>query len=109
MSESGSYERVSLGQHHPVSQTTIHGWPSVLFGLPFAAAGGFILGIAFGVVHVKPSSVHAPMWVIGVAGLAFFGAGMSLIVHGIKGAKRKAKREEGKRNAPNSPWLWDYT
>jgi len=108
-SVTGSYERVRLGQHHPVSQTTIHGWPSVWFGIPFAGIGGFVMGIGLGIVPVKASSVHAPMWVIGVAGLAFFGAGMSLIVHGLKGVKRKAKMDEGKRNAPNSPWLWDYT
>jgi hypothetical protein len=56
-----------------------------LCGLIAAAIGLFLLLVGFGVVPVKPRSVHAPMWVLSAAGLAFMLAGISIAVGAIHG------------------------
>jgi len=70
-----THERVVLKGRQPVSRTTIHGWPSVILGLPFAGMGTFILLMGLEKIEVDPSKVHAPMWVIAVCGLLFVLAG----------------------------------
>ncbi len=101
-------ERVQLKGRQPVSRTTIHGWPSVIFGSPFAGMGTFILLMGLGKIEVDPNKVHAPMWVIAVCGLMFLLAGLFLIWHGLDGVRRKAKIKDVKRTRASSPWLWDY-
>jgi hypothetical protein len=41
--------------------------------------GGGILLVGLGAIEVDPASVHAPMWVIGVAGMTFIGGGAALL------------------------------
>ena len=101
-------DRVQLNNRQPVSRTTIHGWPSVLFGSPFAGAGTFILLIGLGKIEVDPSTIHAPMWVITVIGLMFLLAGLWLIWHGLDGVRRKTRIKNVKTTRAASPWLWDY-
>jgi hypothetical protein len=101
-------ERVPLKGRQPVSRTTIHGWPSVLLGSPFAGMGTFILLMGLGEIEVDPGKIHAPMWVISVCGLMFLMAGLWLIWHGLDGLRRKAKIETVKTTRASSPWLWDY-
>jgi len=101
-------ERVPLSGRQPVSRTTIHGWPSVLLGSPFAGAGAFILLIGLGKVEMDPSKIHAPMWVISAAGSMFLLAGLWFIWHGLDGVRRKAKIKAVKTTRASSPWLWDY-
>lgn len=108
VADSSVLERVELKGRTPVSRTTIHGWPSIIFGFPFAGAGGFILMIAIEWVRVPPSSVHAPLWVIGVFGTMFLLAGLSFIWHGGQGLRRRAQIADAKRGRVASPWLWDY-
>ncbi len=103
-----SREPTVLKNHTPISTTTIHGWPSLLFGLPFLIAGLAILGISGGFIEVDPGSVHAPMWVIGAAGSMFFFAGIALITNGIQGIKRQKIVKEGIRSSKSTPWDWDY-
>ena len=106
---SGTWEEpVRLGKHHPVSRTTVHGWASLLFSLPFLAAGIGITLIYTGHFSVPAKDIHAPMWVIGVVGAMFFLAGVFLLFHGIDGVKRKRRLKKGKYMAPRHPWLWDY-
>ena len=101
-------ERVPLSGRQPVSRTTIHGWPSMLFGLPFAGMGTFILLIGLRKVEVSPSKIHAPLWVISVCGLMFMLAGLWFIWHGLDGLRRKAKIRSVRTTRASSPWLWDY-
>lgn len=70
-----NWERVRLRKNQAVSGTTIHGWPSVIFGLPFAGCGALLLLMYSGVIHLDPKSVHAPIWVLAVIGGLFFLAG----------------------------------
>ncbi len=101
-------ERVQLNNRQPVSRTTIHGWPSFFFGLPFAGMGTFILLMGLGKIEVDPGKVHAPMWIIALFGLLFVLAGLSFIWHGLGGVRRKAKIKIVKTTRVSSPWLWDY-
>ncbi len=101
-------ERVQLNNRQPVSRTTIHGWPSFFFGLPFAGMGTFILLMGLGKIEVDPGKVHAPMWIIALFGLLFVLAGLSFIWHGLGGVRRKAKIKFVKTTRVSSPWLWDY-
>lgn len=103
-----NWERVRLGSSHAVSETTVHGWPSVWFGVPFAGAGAAVFLIYLGVIQVDPKTVHAPMWVLGLVGALFFLAGAFLTGHGFRGLRLKARVEEGKRRYPDQPWMWDY-
>ena len=101
-------ERVQLNNRQPVSRTTIHGWPSFFFGLPFAGMGTFILLMGLGKIEVDPGKVHAPMWIITLFGLLFVLAGLSFIWHGLGGVRRIAKTKIVKTTRASSPWLWDY-
>ena len=42
-----------------------------LFGLPFLGAGTYFVLMSLDAVPYDPASVHAPMWVLGLAGLVF--------------------------------------
>ena len=101
-------ERVPLKNRQPISRTTIHGWPSVIFGLPFAGIGTFFFLMGLGKVEVDPAKVHAPLWIISVFGLMFLLAGLSFIWHGMDGLRRKTRIKNVKTTRVASPWLWDY-
>ncbi len=105
---SGRFGRSEIKNAKPQSSTTIHGWPSVIFGIPFLAAGVFIFLISIEVIPVDPKSIHAPMWVLSAAGLMFGLPGMLLMIHGAKGLSRKVRLEAGIEHQPSKPWLWDY-
>ena len=101
-------ERIPLKDHKPLSRTTLHGWPAILFGLAFFIWGLPILGIGMGWVNYPQSSIHAPLWVIGVFGGLFTACGVWLLSHGAKGLRRSWNMSHGKQELPDSPWLWDY-
>jgi hypothetical protein len=61
-------ERIPLAGHKPLSHTTIHGWPAILCGVIFLIVGSPILAIGMGWMDYPKSSIHAPLWVIGVVG-----------------------------------------
>lgn len=102
-------ERTPLKGHTPHSRTTIHGWPALLFGIPFGGAGAATLMLAAGWIDYPKGSVHAPMWVIGVVGGVFLAAGLWLMIHGAEGIGRHSRLRDEKRRRPASPWLWDYS
>ncbi len=54
------------------------------FSSIFLLAGGLIIMVALGILPVSPESVHAPMWVIGFAGGAFFLGGLAVILNGFR-------------------------
>ncbi len=101
-------ERVRLNNHSPQSRTTVHGKAAALFGIPFAGVGIFIIMISLGKVDVDPSSIHAPLWVLGVAGWVFAAAGLFLIFHGFDGMRRETERKRGMEQYPRQPWMWDH-
>jgi len=99
-----SPERVLI--NHPTqSATAIDGWKSVLFGLPFFAAGFFIEFVALNRIDARK---NAPNWLIATVGSFFFLAGLFLIVHGIRSAIRKSAYDRAAKQAPRQPWLYDF-
>ncbi|MBL7161656.1 MAG: hypothetical protein ISS57_03545 [Anaerolineales bacterium] len=58
---------------------------TALMGFISAGIGSFFMLAGADVIHLNPDDVHAPLWVIGGAGLMFFLAGMMIIVQGIAG------------------------
>ena len=101
-------ERTVLKGHKPLSRTTIHGWPAILFGAIFALIGLPILSIGMGWLEYPKASIHAPLWVIGFCGGLFVACGAWLMVHGGQGLHRQWNQSHGKQQLPNQPWLWDY-
>ena len=101
-------ERIALKGHKPLSHTTIHGWPAILFGAIFALMGSPILAIGMRWINYPKGSIHAPFWVIGVCGGLFVACGIWLMVHGAHGIHRMWNISQGKQQLPGSPWLWDY-
>ncbi len=101
-------ERTFLKGHDPLSGTTIHGWPAVVFGLLFVLAGIPIVFVGMEWMDYPKNSIHAPLWVIGIAGSTFVGGGLWLVIHGLRGRRRIWNMEHGKRQLPTKPWLWDY-
>jgi hypothetical protein len=102
-----------LNDHRAQSSTTINGWASVFFGLPFAAIGVFIATrIPSGALqqNLRHTAHHpqAPAWIAYVMATMFGVPGLFLIGHGIRGVVRKAvwRREFAAR--PHEPWLSDH-
>ena len=94
-----------LLNHRTQSATTINGWSSALFGVPFMTAGVFISLLAFNSIHARK---NAPNWLIGiVAGMFFFG-GVFFFLHGIHGVMRKAAYRREAAQRPSEPWLYDF-
>jgi len=101
-------ERLALKGHKPLSRTTLHGWPAILFGAVFALMGSPILAIGMKWMDYPQSSIHAPLWVIEICGGLFVACGAWLIIHGGQGLHRQWNLSHGKRQLPDSPWIWDY-
>jgi len=87
------------------SATTVDGATSVLFGLPFMAAGVFTFFAAYNVIH---SNKNAPAWVIAIVGAMFFAAGLFLFLHGARGIVRKSIYNRKAAETPGQPWLFDF-
>ena len=106
--EQPTTKRIRLKGRDPLSGTTIHGWPAILFGLLFVIAGfpTFAIGIEW--MDYPKGSIHAPLWVVGFCGGIFVSGGLWLMVHGIQGLRRIWNMEQGKRQLSMNPWLWDY-
>ncbi len=104
----GKFGRSEIKNATPRSSTTIHGWPSVIFGIPFLTVGVFLFLVSIKVIPSDPGSIHAPMWVLSAAGFMFGMPGGFLMIHGAKGLSRKARMEAGRELRMDRPWLWDY-
>lgn len=50
----------------------------------FASVGLAIVFVSLGWIPVDPASVHAPMWVLGLAGLIFMLPGLLMCYYGIR-------------------------
>ena len=94
-----------LRNHPTQSAATITGWKAVFFGLPFLVAGVLIECAALDLLR---GHKNAPDWLIGLLGGLFFSAGSFLVVHGLRGAARKAQHERESASRPGEPWLADH-
>src|SRR5215212_1592630 len=90
------------------SGTTIHGWPAVLFGMPFAGAGVFLVLLAAGLVGTVDPGRDAPPWVVLAIGLLFAVVGLLLQAHGARGVARRRRTERFRRKFPGQPWAWEH-
>jgi len=53
---------------------------SLFIGLAFIAAGAYPLAIGLGFAAARPGSMHAPLWVVAIAGACFMLVGSALLV-----------------------------
>lgn len=90
------------------SQMGLPTWGAFLFGGVFVAAGVAIFLAGIGVIHVKPSSVHAPYWILSVAGVVFGVAGLLVWAMGWRQFCCRRRREEAARTHPGEPAFGDY-
>ena len=95
-----------LKGHENRSATTIHGWPSVLFGLVATGAGIPALLAALG--YLPPDAANAPRFILVVVGGIFALMGLSLVAHGLSGTRRETRVRRGRERYPREPWRWDY-
>jgi len=93
--------------NHPTqSATTIDGWKSFFFGLPFLFAGSFNEAAAFG--QISAHGKHAPNWMSGLIGGFFLLGGLFFGIHGILGVLHQAAHDREAAQYPGQPWLSDY-
>ncbi len=90
------------------SRMGIPTWAGILFGTPFVAAGTAIILVGMKILPVDPGSVHAPYWVLVVAGVSFVLGGF--MVWGMAGKQLAADRQRrsAARQYPDEPALADY-
>ncbi|MGI9534557.1 MAG: hypothetical protein ACR2NW_06370 [Thermodesulfobacteriota bacterium] len=100
-------ERFEIKGKTPVSRTTIHGWRSVLFGLPFAAAGVFIILISFNIIPTPDNKFHVPRYMVARIGGLFLMAGLFLEIHGLLTLNYKSKKELINTSVWNNDYNWD--
>jgi hypothetical protein len=83
-------------------------WPGFVFGVLVLAIGVAITLVGTKTLRVNPTDVHAPYWVITVAGLCFAVAGFLTLGAAWKQLKANRQRREAARQHPNEPALLDY-
>ncbi|MEM6820657.1 MAG: hypothetical protein AAF558_01775 [Verrucomicrobiota bacterium] len=83
-------------------------WVGGLFGLPFFGAGVAVTLVGLKVISVDPSSVHAPYWVLVVAGLSFVGAGLMVWGMAVRAWALQNKIKKSQLRYPNQPVFADY-
>jgi hypothetical protein len=98
---SGMIERRGL-------QTGLSTLGMLAFGAPFAGFGFFFTLVGMKVVHVNPSSVHAPYWVLAAAGVVFACAGILLWSMAWKQFQSNRRRALLQARHVNEPALEDY-
>jgi hypothetical protein len=92
--------------NHPTqSAVAINGWGSVLFAVPFMAAGIGIGLVALNTIHARK---QAPDWLIGGIGAMFFLSGLFFFVHGLLGVARRSAWLREMAEHPHEPWLYDH-
>ena len=69
---------MSRGERPPRAKMTRG--QSIFAGFAFIAAGAYPLAIGLGFAAARPGSVHAPLWVVAIAGACFVLVGTVLLV-----------------------------
>lgn len=100
--------RHELRGHPSRSTTTIHGWASVAFGLPFVVVGVVILARTLRATALPAGTVDAPSWIGRIIGGLFAAAGVWLVANGARDLRRRARLRVLVRRYPDQPWMWDY-
>lgn len=96
-------------RNHPTrSAVAIQGWPSVLFGMPFLAAGLCVVGASVGLFGDQSAKMHAPAWVVGVCGALFALAGVFMISNGALGLRLRRRTARFRARFGAEPWAWDH-
>jgi hypothetical protein len=83
-------------------------WGGFAFGGAFVAAGTAIILTGTKVLQVNPASMHAPYWVLTVAGVSFVLGGFMVWGMAWKQFAANRSRLEAMRRHPNEPALADY-
>lgn len=83
-------------------------WGGFLFGSVFVAVGAWIILVGTKVLAVNPATVHAPYWVLTVAGVAFALGGFWIWSMAWIQFVAGRRRATAARNYPNEPALADY-
>ncbi len=81
---------------------------SIVFGLVFVGAGAAIALIGAGVISVEEESIHAPRWLIGLAGMIFALPGLAMSASGVAGTLREARMKRLMPLHVDEPWQWDH-
>lgn len=97
-----------IRNHSTRSKTTVHGRGALIFGTPFFGMGLFIVLMAADVIEAEPGSLHAPRWVVGLAGGIFLLAGLSLLVHGALGLRAHKLSKGRALRYQHEPWMVDH-
>ena len=101
-------ETRELKGHQARSATTVHGWPSLLLGLPFLLIGLSVVLLAGGVIPGVQEQERAPRAFVAMFGALFGLAGLSFVVHGARGISRKAAWKRLQAMHPDEPWQADH-
>jgi hypothetical protein len=98
----------NLGAQEAISETTIHGWPSIFLGLLVGTVGILIILVGIDIIVAPDESFHVPRIVVAIFGLVFALVGFPLIANGIFGQKRKSNKKKSLELNSDQPWLADY-
>ena len=100
--------RLTRGIQRRGSQTGFATWGAWLFGCPFVAAGTWIILIGTRTVKVNPQTVHAPYWVLTVAGAVFALGGLMIWGMAVRQVAANRRVREAARRYRDEPAMADY-
>jgi hypothetical protein len=91
------------------SGTTVQGWTAVVAGLIVTAAGIAFAALVSGVVGRGVVTTGGfPTWILALMGGLFAVAGVSALIHGMRGIARMARVRQLRAAHPSEPWRWDH-
>ncbi|HMK48929.1 MAG TPA: hypothetical protein VK435_02660, partial [Thermodesulfovibrionales bacterium] len=96
-----------LDARDSISETTIHGFRSVLLGAPFLVIGSFSTVLMFK-DGVSGYMGDMPFWLLILLTCSFPLAGLLFIGHGLSGLLRQKRTRNLQQRYPNEAWKWDY-
>src|ERR1035437_293594 len=97
-----------LNGRQPRGTSGYDGFGATLVSLICVGMGAVVMLISANVIHTSEKNFHAPRWVVGVCGLLFFGAGLLLLVRGVKAVLAERRADRIAKLHPLEPWLFDY-
>lgn len=105
----------SAGQGHLLSgrnaraTNTVRGWPALLLGVPFVAAGLAMPALVAGWLGVtRGGPPRMPLGVVAALGAAFAVVGLTFLWYGVDELRRRAAQPALRARYADQPWLWDY-